>query len=471
MKVFKASRAAKLVINTGKVNMTGLTAAPISMAKIDPHSSVTAKEELDLFKTPPTETSELGSSYIITQPLSLSDNSSEFTCEVSASPDSVTDLKNSYVVAKVKFTKANGTALKAKDSADLKVFPDNNLAHSMFDRCTLSLNGVETFHTGEYAQNSYHQCLLLEKASSKKGKLSVAGWFDDDGGRDEADVPATVKGKRKAVTADSSSHTFAFVPALPVSARDSRRIPPNTSVRLVLHRAPIKTFMLSSAAAEDVVMKVESLEYHVRRCTLNPAVLNAFTSRLVEGSKYQMPVLRRRTRKFSMPSGVTEYRALIQTNDFLPQQLIVAIVPQKAVSGHFQHSQFCYKAHGANYFELTRDGNTVDRPIKCDVANGDAAYAYTHTLVALGMLDDVESNGIGYEEFCDNKFLMAWSFDDVPTEDWGKVFHIKKKGTLELFIRFAQATTQTLTLVVTDTREDLVKLDLENRVTTTGSVV
>ena len=302
--------------------------------------------------------------------------------------------------------------------------------------------------------------------------MSAAGWFADKHiGKNEADVATVSKTARKAFTGASASHTFAFVPVLPVSGKDCRRIPPNTSIRLTLHRAPIKTFMLSSEADEDVIMKVESLEYHVRRCALNPAVLAAFTSRLVESNKYQMPVLRRRTRKFSMPRGITEYRALIQTNDFLPQQLIAALVPQTAISGSFRHSQFCYKAHGANYFELTRDGNTVDRPIKCDVANKSAAHAYTHTLVALGMLDDVEGNGISYSDFCDNKFLMAWSFDDVPTADWGKVFHIKKKGTLELFIRFAQATTETLTLVITDTREDLVKLDLENRVTTTGSVV
>ena len=442
------------------------------MAKIDPHSSVTAKEELDLFKTPPTETSELSSTYVSTQPLSISDNSSEFTCEVSASPDSVTDLKNSFVVVKVKFTKADGSALPAVGDAELKVYPDNNIAHAMFDRITLSLNGVETFHTGEYAQNAYHQCLLLEKESVKQCRLSVGGWLTGkDIGRDEASIAAASKTARKRVTASSSSHTFAFVPALPLSCKDSRRIPPNTSVRLTLHRAPIKTFMLSSVADEDVVMKIESLEYHVRRCVLNPAVLSAFTSRLVEGSKYQMPTMRRRTRKFSMPSGITEYRALIQTNDFLPQQLIASVVPQKAISGHFKHSQFCYKAHGANYFELTRDGNTVDRPIKCDLANDNAAHAYSHTLAALGMMDEVEGNGISYKDFCDNKFLLVWCFDDVPTEDWGKVFHIQKKGTLELFIRFAQATTETLTLVITDTREDLVKLDLENRVTTTGSVV
>lgn len=470
--VFKRHFAFAFIRISFVVGMAGLTAAPVTMAKIDPHSSVTAKEELDLFKTPATETSELASSFISTQPLSLSDNSSEFTCEIAASPDCATDLKNSFFVAKVKFTKSDGTDLKALGDAQLNVFPDNNLAHSMFDRLTVSLNGVETFHTGEYAQNAYHHCLLLEKESVKKGKLSVAGWFSDkDNGNDEADVSAEGKASRKKYTASSVSRTLAFVPILPLSGKDSRRVPPNTSIRVTLHRAPIRTFMMSSDAGEDVVMKIESLEFHVRRCALNPAVLRAFTSRLVEGGKYQMPVMRRRTRKFAVPRGVSEYRALIQSNDFLPQQLIAAIVPQKAMSGDFKLSQFRYRAHGVNYFELTRDGNTVDRPIKCDVENGDAAHAYGHTLVALGMMDEVESNGISYEDFCDNKFLMAWSFDDVPTEDWGKVFHIKKKGTLELFIRFARATTETLTLVVTDTREDLVKLDLENRVTTTGSVV
>ena len=138
--------------------MAGLTSAPVTMAKVDPHSSVTAKEDLDLFKTPATETSELSSTYVSSQPLSISDHSSEFSCEISASPDCVTDLRNSYVVVKVKFCKADGTALPALASADLKVYPDNNLAHSMFDRCTLSLNGIKTFHTGEYAQNAYHQC-------------------------------------------------------------------------------------------------------------------------------------------------------------------------------------------------------------------------------------------------------------------------------------------------------------------------
>ena len=51
-------------ISAAELNMAGLTSAPVTMAKIDPHSSVTAKEELDLFKTPATETSELSSTYI-----------------------------------------------------------------------------------------------------------------------------------------------------------------------------------------------------------------------------------------------------------------------------------------------------------------------------------------------------------------------------------------------------------------------
>ena len=54
-----------------------------------------------------------------------------------------------------------------------------------------------------------------------------------------------------------------------------------------------------------------------------------------------------------MLEGITEYRALIQSNDFLPQQIIAALVPQKAMTGSVKHTQFCYKAHGANYFELT----------------------------------------------------------------------------------------------------------------------
>ena len=101
---------APLAIHVTGLDMAGLTSAPVTMAKIDPHSSVTAKEDLDLFKTPATETSELSSTYVSSQPLSISDHSSESSCEISASLDCVTDLRNSYVVVKVKFCKADGTA-------------------------------------------------------------------------------------------------------------------------------------------------------------------------------------------------------------------------------------------------------------------------------------------------------------------------------------------------------------------------
>ena len=451
--------------------MTTLNAAPVTMAKISAKSATTANREYDLFSVPMTETTELDSTWVSSQPLTVSDNTSQFSCELPASSDCATDLANSFVILKFKATKSDGTALPATGHNDLKVFPDQNLAHSMFDSVTLSINNVDTFHTSNYAHNAYHERLLHESESQKKHRMAVEGWLTDESAcKDEADVSAADKTSRKAVVGGSREVELTFNPLHGLS-KTSRRIPPNTQLKLTLNRAAVTKYLLSEEVDEDVVVKITRLEWMVRRCRVNPAVVRAFTGRLMEGAKYQLPNMRKRTRSYTVARGVTEHRVVIQSNDFLPQAVVVGMVSQAAMSGAFKLSQFNYKPHGANYFELTVDGATVGKPIKCDFANKNAAQAYTHTIASLGQFGgNGESVGLTYEDFMTNKMLLVWSLADIPDEDWGEVFHIKKKGTLELVIRFAAATTETLAVVVTDTKEDLVELDLENRVSTTGTI-
>ena len=49
----------------------------------------------------------------------------------------------------------------------MTVVAEDNLAHSLWDRCTLHANGQEIFHTSNYAQMAYMQTLLHKTEDEK----------------------------------------------------------------------------------------------------------------------------------------------------------------------------------------------------------------------------------------------------------------------------------------------------------------
>ena len=454
--------------------MNALGGAPVAMARIADSKVGTVRPAYDLLKMPPTESTELGSFFVSAQPLTISNNSSTIECSLPASDEHATDLSESYVVMDVKFAAKDGEPLPAATSADLKVWVENNLAHTMFSRVNLALNDVDVYHTGSNAQQAYICSLLGETVDAKKGRLSVEGWIEDSVmGKDQSDYAtsdATAVAARKKILAASRRVSLAFKPFTPF--RDSeRRIPPRVSLKLSVTRAPIKTILMSSETAADVEVSITRFEWFVRRCAVNPAVTRALNNRLLEGARYKLPMLRTRTRSFTIPRGVQNHRQVLSEKNFLPLELSVALVAQKAVNGDFKRSQFNYKLYGVSSYELLIDGTPLGKRLECDFKNGNAAEAYAQTLSAIGQSSTRSGNGLSYADFLGNKTVVAWALNEPRNKEWGDYFHAKKKGTLEIQLTFEEATTETLCAQITDVREDVCELDLEGRVYTTEPAV
>ena len=96
------------------------------------------------------------------------------------------------------------------------------------------------------------------------------------------------------------------------------------------------------------------------------------------------------------------------------------------------------------------------------------AHAYAHNLISLGLLRRNRGNGITYKAFGTNKPVFAWSLaTDLPNDDSGQYFHLRRKGTVALTLRFKTPTTKATTLLVCGRREALWGVNLERRVTST----
>ena len=466
-----------IILTLSRRTMGTLGGAPVALAKFDASSTATANAEYDLFRVNPTNTTELGSTIVTVEPTSLSNNSTEIECSLGPSAEHFTDLAESTVIVKLRFLTKDGSDLATATSGDLKVWPDNNLAHSIFSRLGLKINDTEVFYTSNYAHLAYIDTLMHETLDAKKGRLTASGWFEDCiAGKDHSEytgegtegTAATLE--RKKLISESRVISLAMRPFTPL--RDSsKRLPNNVSLKLTATRADLKSFVVSSEADPDVKVELLGFKWQVRRCLTNPALVRAFRTRMVEGAKVSLPFPRSRCKKHVIPSGVQSHRIVLDEKAFLPQLIYVAITDQDSAIGNFKKSQFNFKPHGVSSYDLLLDGVVLGRSLKCSYDSNNAVEAYVQTVSAIGQTSTRSGNGISYQDFLSNKNVVVFSMNEPKNKEWSEYFHIKRKGTLELIISFAAATTTALTVFISDLREDNLQLDLEGRVFTTEPAV
>lgn len=450
--------------------MTAFNSTPVALAKLHEDSHHTVDARFDIFKVPPTETSQTGHTMTTYQPLNESLNSSQVQIYAPPNADGHTDLRNSYLLVEYKVVKANGTAIGAV--GDIACYPKAS-THGLFERMTFALNNTDVYHNGAYSQTVHMRYDLEETVGSKKGRLAGEGWLQDDHlASDHADVPAAVVAARKATIAGSKTVSSFLRLTDPLS--DGRRyIPPGYAIKMTFHRAPDSTFLMSGDANDRSKVVITKLELHLRKVFGSPSVNRAQTLQLVKGADHKLPVKKHRTRSFHIPAGVKSHRIALQQEDYLPLKVIVGLVGHAAVSGDLKLSPYKYANNKVATAELTLDGSPVGQRFVTDFSTGRCAQAYASLLQATNFYDSSETNGLTYDDFRNNDHTyFAWvTSSDLPNEEWHNYFHLKRKGALALTFTFAEATAQSLSAQVLDVREDLILLDAEQRIRATESVV
>jgi hypothetical protein len=439
--------------------------APIALSKIHEDSGPTVSAHLELFRMLPTETSCIGGeSWVSVRPSTDTTTSAQLELQLNASDERYTDLRESYAIVDCKVVKADGSSLDA-DPDNFDVYPVTNLPHALFESLTVKVGDNDVEHNAAYSTTSYLRSLLDESESTKRGRLTAEGWINDDAlARDEADAPDEDKLVRKLRIAGSRKMSFMmrFDFAL---ARQELFLPPGVGVQLRLHRSQPSVCLMSSNADNGCKVIITGLEWKVRRVGVNPAIGRAHLGRLVEGNKCNIRVDKHRTRAFTVPQGVTEHRVVISQGDALPTRLAIALQPHAAFVGSYKRSPFKFTPHDLSSIEVTVDGVPVGPRLETDFANKRYARAYAHTLVSLGRLHSRYDNGIDYEAFGDNKTVFVWSLaTDLPNKDSHLYFHLRRKATLAVALRFKTPPTTPLTLLALDQNEDLIRVDLERNV-------
>ncbi|XP_055714779.1 uncharacterized protein F54H12.2-like, partial [Phlebotomus papatasi] len=134
------------------------------------------KSELDIFLTPPVQTSILRADEISYQPLASLENPKVIEFYSVAHGDCYRDLSSIYIKFKIQLLKENGENFNEEDVEQPGVV--NNILHSMIRSVSVSLNGKTiSQNEGDYHYRSYFETLLTYGKGAKDTFLRNSGWI------------------------------------------------------------------------------------------------------------------------------------------------------------------------------------------------------------------------------------------------------------------------------------------------------
>ena len=148
---------------------------------------VSASTEFDIFATRPVQYSTIETIETAYKPIASFDQS-DLEILIPADHDTYIDLNNQLYI-RGKLTQAEGTDLEVTDNTCVA----NNLLHSLFEECNISLNGVTITHAADlYYYRAYLEMLLSYGNEAADSHLRKAFWYRDTGDLCVCDPTAAV---------------------------------------------------------------------------------------------------------------------------------------------------------------------------------------------------------------------------------------------------------------------------------------
>ena len=350
------------------------------------------------------------------------------------------DLNNSYVVIKVKVTKANGDPLVAGTDA---VAPTNLLFSSLFKGLEVKLNGVLVSHANSmHAYRSYIETLLTYSEAVLNTRGALEGWSKDDaakmsgilftGGTENAGFIARnkwISGADTVLTLVGRPHADIFHQDLdiPAGVSISLKFIPNTTA-----------FALQSAA--NATYKLEPVEQrlYVRSKRLAPEVVEVHKLMCARYGGYRIPITRVVMNMHDVAGAGKEIGSLVP-GDNVPSRIVLGLASTTAINGALAENPFNFKPNGLTNLQVVAGGESYPREaLQMNFTTGDYELAYINTLGAIGLDTGNRALAITPTEWASGYNLYAFKLQPGPV---GYISGEPVKGQCKANLAFKEAVT------------------------------
>jgi len=429
---------------------------------------------LRVFKVPPTDITINAYRKVTIQPTTTGINPMEFI--IPALDDNV-DLGGSYFTMELRLKKSTNDNLVANE----KLWPVNNLAHSIIKQIDLQLNGTlispqsDTYHYKAYLEN-----LLSFDREDGKTVLGPAGWFNQVDFPSQNNKTTRTKQDKAGNHAQwqglSANHKAAYESSVVETAKYAAGVThslvftPHLEVfhtgKVLVPGVEIKSpnrFLNGVALAGRLMEGEVKLRFHLCQLRLNETVYRRLSAERHNGKQLATcPTVRSEIRTFSIQGNLTRFDIPNLFQNRVPDRLIVALLDSRAFNGDVTRDPFCFQKFGLSSIRQTVRGE--EYPYETLQLVHDSAardnLGYFRFLQASGAWCKTKGNIVELGDWGHGKNCALFMFDSVSNgcADSQRL-NPKQTGDLQLSLEFGAAPATNITVLVSGEFENLLEID------------
>lgn len=403
---------------------------------------------LDLFKHHPMQTSIQGYRTVAYKPITAIETYSELKFSIKGSGDRYLDLNDISLNIKLKLVKSGGKPYANGDTEQPGIV--NNILHSMFQNCSVTLNGKRVTTSEYYGYRSYLEKLLNYGEDAARTHMICDGWTLDDG-TDLDQMKSPNKGFVKRQTWLKNSSLLELEGKLHADAlHQGRLLINNVDLEVDLSFAKPDFFLMEKADGSSI-LKIEEATLYATHYDLDPSILVAHANILSSGIPIAMPYKRVEIKTFTIPANSSMFNNDNLILGKIPNTLIVTMIDSNSFLGKRDKNPFNFHHYSMYSCSVYVD----DQVYPCGGYETDfdtssqkfCTRAYRQLYRALRMHHADGGNQVTKEMFENGYFIMAWN---LTRDGSGHENHISstRTGNLRLQGKFKNSLENAVTVLV-----------------------
>ena len=419
--------------------------------------------ELDLFETPPTQTSVERIIFTEHRSTSTLQDTSFLEFYITSSKDEYIMLNESPLHLSLKISLAS-------ESKDIKVskldftkntVPANYLLHSIFKQVNLTINDKQISRDPQtYAYRSYIEALLGFSDEAKKTLLTSSLWYEKE---DDRIKQFTVNEKENIVTAEvdlmGKLHTDMTF--------HGKALPGGSSVRLKLHLHD-PSFYIKLKSTLTAKVEITNAMLSVKRMKVTQNLLNAHLKAL-NMTPYKYYITRSEVKQRTIVAGSND---CILDNVVLgqqPRRAFIMMVKNKAYNGSYTEDCFNFDHFNVSHIECFVDGRSFPAsPYQPNFDENKYIRVYYGLLQALSQTENDSTITFDRTKFKNGNVIFGFNFADDCSNGAGLGGHLSpiKRGSMGVKIVFRKPLQEAVNLLLYCEFDNIIQIDKEDQVTT-----
>ena len=436
---------------------------------------------LHLFKVPPTDNSMEAYRMVTIQPTTTGINPMEF---ILPTLDSFVDLGRSYFTMELQLKKSDNSNLEASE----KLWPVNNLAHSILKQIDLHLNGtLISPQSDTYHYKAYLETLINFDRTDGKTILGPQRWYNQvdsppewttnntdtttnsgAGHNDYKALSANHKAMLAAMTAETVNYaggvtrSLVFKPHLEVF-HTGKVMVPGVEIKIKFHFCSPNLFFNGVGEAGRLKEEDVKVRFHLCQLRLNETVyMNLAAQRHNEEAVAVYPTVRSEIRTFSMESTLSRFEIRDLFQNRVPDRMIVGLLDSRAFNGAVTRDPFCFQKFGLTSIKQIVKGEEYPYETLELVGNDSSKdlLGYFRFLLASGGWCKLKGNMVEKDDWGQGKGCTLYMYDNVANgcAD-SRNLNPKQSGDLQLKLEFRAAPNTNITVLVYGEFENLIEVD------------